>query len=201
VVLALEGMMRTVAAGLTGVAVVLWASFAAAGPAADAAARAEALQAEGKIVEALHALAEAVDAVWSGGPLAFRKVAVVDSATGFGLYQERADPTYRPDEKLTVYVEPVGFGYGSAEGAASIGFTADLAIQNASGQVLSDSKDVFSLSAPSGAGKREFYMALTFGVPYLRPGAYKAVFTVHDQNSEKSGGFEVAFNIALPLAQ
>ncbi|MGH6922643.1 MAG: hypothetical protein ACRED5_02635 [Propylenella sp.] len=187
--------------GVTILLVLSFSSFASAGPVADAAARAEALQAEGKIVEALDALAEAVDAIWTGGPLGFRTVAVVDSASGFGVYQERSDPTYRPDEKLTVYVEPVGFGYGSAEGAASIGFTADLAIENATGEVLSDTKDVFSLSAPSGAGKREFYMALTFVVPYLRPGAYRAVFTVHDQNSDKSGSFGVAFGIALPVAQ
>jgi hypothetical protein len=193
--------MHCKTAGFTILLVLFFSSFAAAGPVADAAARAEALQAESKIVEALDALGEAVEAIWTGAPLAFRTVAVVDSARGFGVYQERADPTYRPDEKLTVYVEPVGFGYGSAEGAAAIGFTADLAIENATGEVLSDTKDVFSLSVPGGAGKREFYMALTFEVPYLRPGAYNAVFTVHDQNSDKSGSFEVAFNIALPLAQ
>jgi hypothetical protein len=41
-------------------------------------------------------------------------------------------------------------------------------------------------------------MTLTFGVPFLRPGDYKAIFTVHDQNSDKTGTFEVPFTIALP---
>lgn len=187
--------------GLTAVLVLSCSTLAAAGPIVDAATRAEALQAEGEFVEALGALSEATDALWDEGPLAFRTVAVVDSASGFGIYEARGDAAFRPDEKLTVYVEPVGFGYGTADGAGSIGFTADLAIENATGQVLSDTKDVFSLSTPAAAGKREFYMTLTFAVPFLRPGDYKAIFTAHDQNSDKSGRFEVPFSVALPTAE
>ena len=190
--------MHIKVAGLTAVLVLTWSSFATAGPVVDAATQAEALQADGNTVGALNALDEAVGVVWESGPLAFRTVALVDSASGYGLYEKRADPTFRPDEKLTVYVEPVGFGYGSADGAASIGFTADLGIENATGQVLSETKDVFSISTPSAPDRREFYMALTFTVPYLRPGEYKAIFNVHDRNSAKSGTFEVPFSIGLP---
>lgn len=190
--------MHIKAAGLTAVLFFTWSSFAAAGPVVDAATRAEALQADGDAVGALNALNDAVGIVWDASPLAFRKVAVVDGASGYGIYEMRGDTTFRPDEKLTVYVEPVGFGYGSSDGAASIGFTADLAIENATGQVLSETDDVFSLSTPSAPGKREFYMSLSFTVPYLRPGDYNAIFTVHDQNSDKTGTFEVPFSIALP---
>jgi hypothetical protein len=194
--------MQIKAAGVTALLVLVWPALAAAGPIVDAATRAEALQADGKTVEALDALDEAVDVVWSTGPLAFRTVAVVDSASAFGVYEERADRTFRPDEMLTVYVEPVGFGYGAGEdGAGTIAFTADLALENATGQILSETNDVFSLSAPGAPGKREFYMALTFTVPFLRPGEYTAAFTVHDQNSDKTGRFEVPFTIALPTAE
>jgi hypothetical protein len=193
--------MHIKAAGLTAFLVLCWSSFAAAGPIADAAARAEAMQAEGKTVEALDALNEAVDAVWRDAALAFRTVALIDSASGFGVYEARAEPTFRPDEILTVYVEPVGFGYGSANGAGTIAFTADLAIENATGQVLSETEDVFSLSTPAAPGRREFYMALSFAVPFLRPGEYKAIFRVHDRNSAKTGSFEASFNVVLPVAE
>jgi hypothetical protein len=43
-------------------------------------------------------------------------------------------------------------------------------------------------------------MTLSFGVPYVRPGEYKAVFTLHDEHSSKSGTFEVPFEIAAPSA-
>ena len=35
---------------------------------------------------------------------------------------------------------------------------------------------------------------------FLRPGEYKAAFTVRDQNSDKTGTFEVPFTVALPTA-
>jgi hypothetical protein len=176
------------------------AGFAAAGPAVDAATRAEALAAEGKTAEALDALSAAMDSLCAESPLAFRKVAVVDSSGGFGVYSERADKTFKPDEKMKVYVEPVCFGYGGSGASSTIGFNADLSIENATGQVLGEAKDVFSISTPSTPSRREFSMTLSFGVPFLRPGDYKAVFTVRDQNSDKTGTFEVPFAIALPSA-
>ena len=186
---------------LSALFVALSSSIGAAGPVVDAATRAEALQSEGKTVEALEALDAAVDAVWQAAPLAFRKVVVVDSSGGYGVYEERADATYRPDEKMTIYVEPVGFGYGGSGESSTIGFTADLAIENTTGQVLGESKDVFSLTTPSRPNRREFSMTLAYGGPFVRPGEYKAVFTVRDRNSDKSGTFEVPFTIVLPTAE
>ena len=192
--------MKIKAAGLAALVVVFGSSLAAAGPVVDAATRAEALQAQGETVQALDALDAAVDAIWTAGPLAFRNVVVVSSSAGHGVYQERSDTTFKPDEKMMIYVEPVGYGYGMLGGATRIGFKADLAIENTTGQVLGEAKDVFSLSTPSTPKKREFSMTLSFGVPFLRPGEYKAVFAVHDQNSAKTGTFEVPFTIVLPTA-
>lgn len=189
--------MHIKTAGLTALLVLSWSSFAAAGPLVDAAAQAEMLEADGKTVEALDTLNLAAASVWQAGPLAFRTVAVVDSASGYGFYESRADATFKPDEKLTVYVEPVGFGYGTG----SVGFTADLALANAEGQVLSESSGLYSISTPFAAGRREFYMTFAFEVPYLRPGEYTATFTVHDANSDKSGSFEVPLTVALPSAE
>jgi hypothetical protein len=175
-------------------------SLAAAGPVVEAAEQAEALNASGKTVEALAALDKAVDAIWRASPLAFRKVALVNSSGGYGIYEERADATFRPDEKMMIYVEPVGFAYGGSGALGKIDFKADLAIENTTGQVLGESKDIFSLSTPSQPNKREFSMTLTFGAPFLRPGDYKAVFTVRDGNSDKTESFEVPFSIELPTA-
>ena len=192
--------MNSKAKCLTALLFLSATSLAAAGPIVDAAEEAEALNARGKTVEALEALDKAVDAIWRESPLAFREVLLVNSSGGYGIYEERADRTFRPDEKMMIYVEPVGFGYGGSSASATIDFKADLAIENTTGQVLGESRDIFSLSTPSQPGKREFSMTLTFGAPFLRPGDYKAVFTVRDENSDKSGSFEVPFSIALPRA-
>jgi hypothetical protein len=193
--------MRGMLAGLSALALLCWCGTASAGPIADAGKRAEMLQAQGKSVEALDALDEAVEAIWKASPLAFRKVLLVDASDGYGLYSERTSRVFRPDEKMTIYVEPVGYGYRAPGSSNTIAFTADLTIENASGQVLGEAKNVFSLSSLSGQKKREFSMTLSFGVPYYRPGDYKAVFTVYDKNSGKNGKFEVPFSIALPTAQ
>ena len=188
--------MKIRAAGLTTilVAAAFLSSFAIAGPAIDAATRAEALVVEGKTAEALDALSEAMDALCAASPLAFGRVVVVDSSEGYGVYSERMNKTFKPDEKLLVYVEPVCLAEG-ANGA--LGFKADLAIENTTGQVLGEAKDVFTISTSK---RRDFSTTLSFGVPYLRPGEYKAAFTVHDQNSDKTGTFEVPFSIGLPTA-
>ena len=67
-------------------------------------------------------------------------------------------------------------------GEGAYGFKADLAIENTTGQVLGEAKDVFTISTTK---RRDFSTTLSFGVPYLRPGEYKAAFTVRDQNSDK----------------
>ena len=186
--------MKAIAAGLAAVAVAFTSSLAVAGALLDAATRAEALRAQGKIVEALEELQAAMDRVCEGSPLAFRKVAIVESSEGYGDFVERTDKIFKPDEKLLVYVEPVCLGAG-AEGA--VGFKADLSITNTTGQVLGEAKDVFSVST-SGGG--HFSATLSFEVPYLRPGEYKATFVVRDSNSPRTGSFDVPFTIGLPAA-
>jgi hypothetical protein len=190
--------MKCRAAFLSALLVLSGGSAAGAGPVVDAAQRAETLQAEGRIAEAYDALHEALDALWAEAPLAFRKVVLVDSVGGLGTYAARSGSTFKPDEKLRVYVEPVGFGHAASGGAAKIGFNTDLAVENTTGQVLTNVKDLFSISVDSAPDRHEFGMTLSFGVPYLRPGDYKAVFTVRDQNSPKTGSFEVPFSVAAP---
>jgi hypothetical protein len=190
--------MKLAAALVSALAIGCGCSAAEAGPVADTAVRAEALQAEGDDMGALEALDDAIAAVWAESPLMFRKVALVDSVGGLGTYDERGNRTFRPDEKLKVYVEPVGYGFGGSGETAKIGFTTDLTIENMTGQVLTEEKNLFSISVDSAPGRREFGMTLSFGVPYLRPGEYIARFTVRDQNSQKSGSFDVPFAVAAP---
>jgi hypothetical protein len=44
-------------------------------------------------------------------------------------------------------------------------------------------------------------MTLSFQVPYVRPGDYIARFTIRDQNSAKTGSFDVPFTVAAPAAE
>ena len=175
-------------------------TIAAAGPIADAAMRAEALQAEGKTVEALDSLNAAIDTVWTQAPLAFRKVVLVESSDGFGRYVERADRVFRPDEPMTIYVEPVAFGYGGSGPATTVDLDVDLAIENSTGQVLTEAKNLVEFSSEASPGRRELALTLTLQAPYLRPGDYRAIFNVRDRNSGKSGSFDLPFTLTLPAS-
>lgn len=191
--------MRCKAACLTAFLVLSSATLAAAGPAVDAATRAEALLAEGKPLEAIDAINDVMDALCRSSPLLFRNVRLVESEGESGAYAERADKTFRPDDKMMIYVEPVCFERGGPD-ASSIAFTADLAIENPGGQVLGEQENLFKLSAPGRPGRHDAAITLAFGVPFIRPGEYNAVVTVHDENSAKSGRFEVPFTVVLPAA-
>jgi hypothetical protein len=184
-------------------AIVLFAfcAPAAAGPAVDAATRAEALIVEGKPLEALAALEEAEAALWNWAPLSFRKALFVSSSNGFGDYEARADATFRPDEDMILHVEPIGFGYGAGADGATVDFSVDLTVANATGQVLGEADDFVDLSFDVRPNQRDFAFALTLAAPYMRPGDYKAVFTLTDENSGKSGSFELPFTLTLPASE
>ena len=78
---------------------------------------------------------------------------------------------------------------------------ADLVIENTTGQVLVEAQGSLLVSTPSAPESAILGMTLSFGVPFIRPGEYKAVFRVDDQNSDKSGTFEMPLTIALPTAK
>lgn len=191
--------MRSLSFGLRGVpaiaAIMLGVGAASAGPLVDAAERAEQLAAAGAPVRALEALDVAVASLWRKAPLAFRSWAVVESAEGYGIYDPRSDASFRPGETMKVYVEPVGFAYGGEAGLHEVALSADLAIETPGGQILAEGKDMFSISVPSRNRIREFNVTLSFAVPQLAPGPYRAVFIVHDRNSKKSGEFAVPFRV------
>jgi len=188
---------RGLAPALLALALAAAASPAGAGPIAEAGARAEAASAAGRTVEALDALEAAIDEVWRASPLAFRTVQLVEEAQAYGRFTPvPPGREYQPGDIVKVYVEPVGFGYGEANGERLVRLNADLAIRNARGQVLAEGRDVFRIETRLPAAQRQFFMTLSFAAPELRGGDYTAAFTVRDANSDKTGSFEVPFRIA-----
>jgi hypothetical protein len=191
--------MTLKAAYLSALVLLSASAGAMAGPIADAGQQAEVLAAEGKTLEALQALDDAVNTIWVESPLLFRDVTLVE-AEGENGSAERTNRQFQPDATLRVRVEPVGYGYGGSGDRVKIGFAGDLSMENATGQILAEAKDLFSVAVDSAPGNRHFDMTISFVVPYVRPGDYTARFTVRDQNSQKSGTFDVPFTVAAPTA-
>ncbi len=173
-------------------------SAAAAGPAVDAAAKAEALVAEGKPAEALDAFDAAYEALWNFMPLGFRNVHLVESSSGYGIYEEQKDTSFRADDRMAVYVEPVGYSYAETANGYSIDLKTSLEIRDPDGKVVAGAKDLWTGALETRRRNREFNMTLSYIVPFMRPGDYVAVFHVRDGNSEKTGSFEVPFTMLPP---
>lgn len=190
--------MRGYACFVSAACLLAFVSAAAAGPAVDAAARAEALVTEGKTTEALDAFDAAYEALWNFMPLGFRNVHLVESSAGYGIYEEQADRSFRADERMAVYVEPVGYSYAETGDGYAIDLKTSLEIRDTDGRVVAEAKDLWTGSLETRRRNREFNMTLSYLVPFMRPGDYVAVFKVRDTHSDKTGSFEVPFTMLPP---
>ncbi|MDQ0324849.1 hypothetical protein J2R99_000698 [Rhodopseudomonas julia] len=155
---------------------------------------AEALE-KGDTVAALDRLEEASDIIWHEGPLAFRKALAVSSAEGFGDYVPSPHNRYRPGETMLVYAEPVAFTYVPQDGQHLVAMDVDLTISNLTGQVIAEGRKVFSIKTAVAAPKRDFNVVLSYPVPTLQPGNYRAEFTFHDTENAKTAGFSIPLEI------
>jgi hypothetical protein len=168
-----------------------------AGPVADDALRAEQFLAQGKTVEALALLESAFNAVWDSVPLGFSEaVFVTGRPSGFGIFETRANAVFKSGEPMMVYAEPYGYGYGDLDGQFTIKLTADYQLKNATGAVLTAQDNFASMSMVSHRRNKEFQLFITYKIDGLPVGDYVLVTTIRDQNSTKSGGFELPFTIS-----
>lgn len=167
------------------------------GPIADHAAEAEQLLESGDSVGAAEALDRAFEVIWEQSPLVFRKVLFVADSSGYGFYNERDSDVFQPGEPLIVYAEPVGFAYGKNKvGGTEISLVADFVLTDTDGKELLSQDDFLEVTLPVRYHNREFQVKFTVNLTGLPTGSYVAKFHVRDKHSDKSGDFELPFEIA-----
>jgi hypothetical protein len=169
---------------------------AVAGEVADKAAQAEALLQSGSHAEAQAALEGALDAFWKAAPLTLKNARFVESAKGYGEYDEHEGSVFAPSSTLQIYVEPQGFGWAEVDGGYKIAFASDVAIRNAGGQILTRSAAPALLEKTSRNKNREFQLTVGFQLPSLKPGDYVLSLTVTDQATGRSAPVELPFTIS-----
>ncbi len=175
---------------------MMMAPEALSGPIADHAARAEKLLEAGDPVGAANALDEAVQEVWDRSPLVFRKIAIVDSATGFGIYSERDSAQFKSGDKVLIYTEPMGYTYGKNNlGNREINITAGIVIDDADGTTIFSKDDFISYAYPVRYRNREFHLSITLTLTRFPAGRYVARFHLVDNHSDKSGDFSIPFEV------
>ncbi len=168
-----------------------------AGPIADKARQAEELLDQGRPNAALQNLEDAVDLAWTAMPLILRKtIFVQEPANGYGLYVPKTEANFSAGEKLRIYVEPVGYGYGqTGAGSLSIGFDVDFTLTDPTGKVLYSKDDFVEIGSVVRYRNREFFLNMSVSLTGVPGGEYRADFRLRDQNSDKSATFSLPFAI------
>lgn len=186
---------RLAAAGAAALLAGALATGAIAGPAADKAAEAEALLGQGEPGGALAAFDQAEDAFFGAMPLTFRASLFADSVAAYGKYEPHAGTTFHAGESVTVYLEPVGYGFVSAGGLYRVAFDTALEIRTPGGLVLGKTENFGKLVWSGRAKSREVHAVVSVGLPDLKPGDYQLLLTLNDEASGKSATTTLPFAI------
>jgi hypothetical protein len=172
---------------------------ALAGEIADRAAAAEQALESGDALAAVLKFDQAQDALWSAMPLTLRKVEKATEASGVGIYTPRPEGAYKSGEKIYLYMEPVGYGYGDdGLGNKVIELSVDLTLIDAAGQSLGTIENIAGISISSRVKNRELFFGLNLSLApgSVPPGKYRGDFLMRDKNSDKTAEFAVDFEIA-----
>lgn len=176
------------------VALALLTSAAATTPALGA-------EATDPVSPALATARAASAEAWEASPLGFAKALFVEGDVGgFGQYTPLAEPVFQPDDTLTVYAQPLGYGFVESDAGYGIRLVADYELLNRSGQVLAAQTGFAELSYDSRDARREFHAILQFRFEGLRPGDYDLKILMRDSASEKQGHISLPFQVRSETA-
>ncbi len=153
-------------------------------------------QPAGALPDALAAAYAAFDAAWSQAPLTLAVATFVEGdVAGFGRYTPRAEAVFAEGEAITVYTQPVGFGYVETDAGYGVRLVADFELLNTSGQVLASQTGFAELAADSRDRLREFHATLRFAFDGLRAGDYSLVARLTDTASGKIADVTLPFKV------
>lgn len=124
---------------------------------------------------------------------------------GFGIYDIKTSNLFAPGEDIVLYIEPVGFSYkpiadNRNNTLYSINFTADFAISDVNGNILTEQKGILVNDIISHHQNKEIFIPFTITQTNPFPlGNYVITYTIHDKNSGNS--FNVDKEIVITESQ
>jgi hypothetical protein len=175
------------------------ATAAAAGPIADSATQAEQAIASGDAQAALSAFDTATDAFWNAIPLAFRVATFATGVSGFGQYTAVTDATFHAGDSVTIYLEPVGYGFLPAAGGSgySVRYRTGIEIRTPGGLILGKTDDFGTAEWSGRAKNHEVQASVSVTLPAaLKAGSYLLLLTLTDVATQKQATATLPFTIA-----
>jgi len=126
----------------------------------------------------------------------FDTFVVPGSGQGYGIYEPHNSTTFKPGEKISLYVEPTGYAYKQVQSLNLMNFTADLLVSNKEGHILTGFQDLPISTILSHHKNKE--LILTVGLTQTSPfplGDYILKYIIHDTVSGNS--FSIVKNIKI----
>lgn len=182
-------------AALAGVLIVS-AGAAAAGEIVDAATEAEALLVDGALGEAWEVFDRATELFWAEAPLAFRTAFLAESVAGFGEFERRETAIFSVGDRLTAYLEPVGYGWTAIGEDFRVRFAVDIEIASIQNGVIAAEADFAIVEHLGQARSREFQATIAMTIPRLPLGDYELRLTFRDAATGKVATAPISFEIA-----
>jgi hypothetical protein len=171
-----------------------FAAHAGAQGIADRAREAEALAGQGKFIEAMTVLDEAIAVLWDKSPLQFRRALwVAEPAAGFGAFNPRENNVFASATPMTAYAEPIGFGWRKSGDVWHLEMAIDITVKSKAGNVLLEKADFQKLKFGSRVRNREFMTNITYTFKGIANGDYILDTTLRDLVSGKKGTFSLPF--------
>jgi hypothetical protein len=162
----------------------------------DLAKKAEAESKAGKHLDAYEVMRKATLQVWDASPLLFRRALfVAGSPSGFGIYNARPDTVFKQGEKLVIYAEPIGFKWQEKDGLEHALLVADLVLRAEDGNVVASQENFGEFKFDSHEQNMEVMAVLTIDFTGAPAGKYVVDCTFKDKMSDKTGKFELPFEI------
>jgi len=143
-----------------------------------------------------------LDEAWRGTPFQIeRTVLVTGAADGYGVIDRRADNVFRMNEKIYLYVEPVGYDYRTVGDLHLFGFDADFLVRRADGEILGGQRSFARFGFESMHKNREIYVDIEYEFFSLPPGEYVVETTLHDRVGGAQATTETVFTVEGNLFQ
>ncbi len=182
-------------------AVLALSAQAWAGDVQSLAGEAETALSAGETEAALGHMDAAVDAFWADLPLSLRTATFVapGSVRAFGKYQPVGNE-FQQGGAVTVYLEPVGYGFSTGGEHVAIGILVGLEIRSPGGIVYARSPDFGRLAWHGRVRSREVHGEVAVALPDLKPGNYELVLNLTDKASGKTAEAVLPFVIVPATA-
>ena len=154
------------------------------------------LLSEQKFFEALVAIHQLFIEVWNKSPLKIVNMRFVNKVDSVGMYEQRKTDVFKPEEKMLVYIRPVGYTLFKKDGKYRFGVILSVALLNAKGEKIFERKGWGKFLWASYIPNTEMYLRVRMTFEGIRPGKYTLRIVLSDLFSDKVASGELPFVVS-----